>query len=595
MMDERRSDHTNSDSDAAAPPGPRPDRDVAAPNSWSTSNQADASAASEISGMGSSGDDDGDGDGDGESIGIAIGAPPAGTVDPDSGIGLQASEAAVTTARPPGRGLVGWWQRFAEPSGPPIRSGRLAGKSLPAAILIVALPILLEQLANVVVGLVDVTLAGHLPEDIVRPALDGVGAGSYLRWFMGITTSAVGIGGMALISRATGADRPEEARRALGQTAMLSLVFGVAIGVILWVMVEAVVRLVSLEGQAAEFCREYVRIIAVGLPPATFMFATMMCLRGAGETSKPFYVVLVVNAVNIVVSWILCGADLELSLFGRPIEQPWDFNLAVAGIAWGTVAGYCVGAALMALLLIRGVRDLKLEAQGLRPDLEMQGRIVKIGIPSFFEGTGMWMGHLIASMALIGVISEVMEARGEESSGLMGAHIVAIQWESVSFMPGFALGIAAGSIAGQFLGAGNPQMARRAILACAATAMTFMTLAGVVFIFAGEWLTRIITEDDEQILEIAPDLLMICGFVQTFFALGLVLRQALRSLGDTRTTLVLTLCATYGIRVPLTWLFGYFMGFGIHGLWIGACTELALTGLIFLARFLQGKWMHLKV
>lgn len=545
-----------------------------------------------------------DGDGRDPELG-AFHAPIAGSVDPEGGVGMQSADAALPTARLPehapstsedvpteGGGIGGWWRRFAQPTGPQIRSGRLTGRSIPAAIFVVAFPILLEQLANVVVGLVDVTLAGHLAEDIVRPALDGVGAGNYLRWFMGITTSAVGIGGMALISRATGGARPEEARRALGQTAILSIVFGAVIGILLWFMVEGIVHLVSLQGQAAEFCREYVRIIALGFPAATFMFATMMCLRGAGETSKPFYIVLVVNVVNIVVSWVLCGADLVM--FGFQIPQPWDINMAVAGIAWGTVAGYVVGALLVALLLMRGVRDLRLEGAAMRPDLEMQRRIVRIGLPNFFEGLGMWMGHLVASMWLIGKISEMHAERGELSSGIMGAHIVAIQWESVSFMPGFALGIAAGSIAGQFLGVNNPQMARRVIAACAVTAMSFMTLAGLVFIFAGDWLTRMITKDP-QILELAPDLLMICGFVQTFFALGMVLRQALRSLGDTRACLVLTLIGTYCIRIPLTWLFAYFMGWGIHGLWIGACTELTLTGFIFLGRFLQGRWMHLKV
>ena len=70
-----------------------------------------------------------------------------------------------------------------------IQSGRLAGKSLGAAIAIVAFPVLLQQVMAAFVGLVDKILAGHLPEDIVIAALDGVGVGSYVGWLIGIAMS----------------------------------------------------------------------------------------------------------------------------------------------------------------------------------------------------------------------------------------------------------------------------------------------------------------------------------------------------------------------------------------------------------------------
>ena len=109
-----------------------------------------------------------------------------------------------------------------------IKSGRLVGKTLPAAIALVALPVLVQQFLAASVGLVDKMLAGALPADIATSALDGLGVGSYVGWFIGIAMAGLGIGGQALIARAMGAGDGPLGERALGQALTLSLVWGVS-------------------------------------------------------------------------------------------------------------------------------------------------------------------------------------------------------------------------------------------------------------------------------------------------------------------------------------------------------------------------------
>ena len=97
-----------------------------------------------------------------------------------------------------------------------IQSGRLAGKTLWAAIAIVAFPVLLQQLMAAFVGLVDKILAGHLNPDIVVTALDGVGVGSYVGWLIGIAMAGLGIGGQAIIARSMGSGKIGQGEQALG-------------------------------------------------------------------------------------------------------------------------------------------------------------------------------------------------------------------------------------------------------------------------------------------------------------------------------------------------------------------------------------------
>ncbi|MCK4873736.1 MAG: hypothetical protein KAS72_13520, partial [Phycisphaerales bacterium] len=388
-----------------------------------------------------------------------------------------------------------------------IRAGKLAGKTLAGAIFILAMPVLLEQLLAAVVGLVDKMLTGGLPLDATA-ALDGVSLGSYVGWFIGIAVSSVGIGAQAIIARALGAGNRREAAQGLGQAVIFSLVWGLVIGVALYYGAPLLAMIGRLSDEGTLYCIQYIRTIAFGVPFSAFTFIGIMSLHGAGEATRPFYVMIVVNVVNVVASWWLSGSIIAVG--GLELASPGDGG--VIGIATGTVIARGVGAALILLLMIRGVQDLRLHRWALGINPRMLWRITRIGVPSFLEGIGMWLGN-IAIIGVVGLIAQERIGLPEEilrelpdgtTVGLMGAHIIAVQWEAFSFLPGFAMGTAAATLVGQYLGAKNPRMASRGMIACAVIAMTMMGLAGIVFCLFGEPLTRVIS-DDPLHLRLVPD------------------------------------------------------------------------------------------
>jgi Na+-driven multidrug efflux pump len=199
----------------------------------------------------------------------------------------------------------------------------------------------------------------------------------------------------------------------------------------------------------------------------------------------------------------------------------------------------------------------------------------------------MW-GVQLFVMLFIGI-----SGRGE-AGGLLGAHTICVQWEAFSFLPGFAMGTAAGTLAGQFLGAGNPRLARRAIWACTLVGMAIMGSCGLVFMLAGERLTAFISLEPVH-LETVPRLLFACGSVQVFFALAMVVRNGLRGVGDTTWILWITVASCYGLRLPLAWYLGVHLGHGLVGIWWALSAELVVRGLLFLLRFLFGRWDRITV
>lgn len=480
-----------------------------------------------------------------------------------------------------------------------IRSGKLAGKGMWPAIWILALPVLFQQTMAAMVGMVDKLLAGNLPEAVVVPALDAIGIGAYVIWFVGIAMAGLGVGGQAIIARAIGGGDVGQADHALGQSMTLAAVWGVFVGAFMFLLVEPLGRYCGLGPEALRHCREYVGIVAASMPFAGIMMVGSMCLHGAGETTRPSLISVAVNVVNLVASWLLSGVDLHFG--AATFDNPTAIDPAiwgVRGIGAGTALGYVAGGLATIWVLRRGVKDLRLHAAEMRPRRAMTSRVVRLGVPNFFEGLTMWGANLLV-MHFIGLASAARAlAAGSDpatpTGGLIGAHVIAVQWESFSFLPGFAMGTAAGALAGQYLGAGSPEMARRTITACTMVGMIIMGSLGAVFALYGRELTSIIS-DNPIYLDHVPDLLRICGSVQVFFALSMVTRQGLRGVGDVNWTLLITFASSYFVRLPLAYLLGVHWGMGLQGIWLGLCGEIAIRGLAFGARFLSGAWERLRV
>ena len=509
-------------------------------------------------------------------LGEAIGSPATdGTLDAMAGAALP-DEALLPPMTTTSAGEEGQ-----------IRRGKLAGKTMWSAIWILALPVLLQQTMNAGVGLFDKVIGGALPDQIVVPALDGLGVGAYIGWFINIAMAGLGIGGQAIIARAMGAGRTDESHHALGQSILVALSWGAVVGVFLWFISPLIGSLTGLTAEASRYCNQYVRCMAVVMPLCAVMQVGAFCMHGAGETARPSMIAIVINVVNIFFSWMLSGANLRWG--GQVYENPFDLDWHVIGIGAGTAIAYAVGGIWTVVVLLRGVKDLRLETPHLRKDWSMIRRIVRIGIPNFAEGCAMWGVNLFV-LTFIGIIAQ----RRASGLGLQGSHVIAVQWEAFSFMPGFAIGQAAGALAAQYLGAGNARMARKAVITCTAIGAAVMGILGIVIMIWGRELTMIVSSHEVHLYYV-PKLLIICGATQVFFAIAMVMRQALNGMGDTKWTFVITSISSYAVRLPLVFLLGIVLDGGLIGVWYGLCGEFVVRASLFSGRFFHGGWQRIRV
>jgi len=452
--------------------------------------------------------------------------------------------------------------------------GRLGGLTLPRQVLVLAIWPLMEQLLAYLVGTVDLSLAGHLaPDSLQVAATDALGVTSYVSWLMMMIHSAAGVGATALIARAVGRQHRSLANAVLGQSVVLGAISGVIAGAGVFALAPAVGQLAGLNGQSLELCILYLRIVSLATPLYAILLVGSACLRGAGDTKMPFVVMVVVNAVNITTSVAFVYGPAPLGGHG------------VGGIAAGTVIAWAVGCVLILTALIRQWGPIKLHLHRLRPHAHTLRRIIRIATPNLFESVaGMWVANFLVLM-IVGRLGR---------QGYIGAHMIAIRIESLSFLSGYALGIAAGTLSGQYLGLGDPKRARQAATLCWAAGAVIMGVLGLVFIFIPEYLAMLIT-DSPVMLELTVTPIRICGPIQIFFATQVVLGGALRGAGDTRATMWITTTSTFLVRLPLVYLMGVVLDLGLNGIWVALCGELVFRGTIFGCRFFLGRWEQVKV
>ena len=449
--------------------------------------------------------------------------------------------------------------------------GRLAGLSLVRQVVVLSVWPLLEQMLTFLVTFVDTVQAGHLDPD----AIAAVGIAGYIIGIIGMIQSAAAIGSVAIIARATGARRRRLVNATLGQSLIVAAAAGIIMGVALVLLSVPISRFVGLTGRGLEHSILFLRILAFATPMSFMLFVGGACYRSSGNTATPFWIMLAVNVVNIAANYAFVRGPVPLGGHG------------VAGIAGATDLAWTLGDLIVIISLIRGRNGLRLYLHRLVPHWHLIKRIVRIGLPNLAEASGFW----VAQFLVLGVVGNIGYAGLPNA---LAVHTVAVRIDGISYLPGFAMSAAAATLAGQYLGVGDPKRVKRASLLCWYFCMAIMGTMGLLFVLIPGLLIGIVTTDP-VILRDAPTLLRICGPSEIFMATYLVLSAAMRGAGDTRAPMYLSYFSIFCVRLPAVYILGVVLGYNLIGIWFALCGEVVFRGVIFALRFWQGDWLKAKV
>lgn len=450
-------------------------------------------------------------------------------------------------------------------------------------LLALALPVLLEEALNLLVGFTDWFLAGRFVPG--EEPLAAMGMMAYVMWLIPSFFSFVGIGATAIVARCVGAGDRWQAAYATRQALTLGLLFALIAVAVCFFGGPTFFRAMHLEGLAAELSQRYLRILTFAVPFIMVEQIATACLRGAGDTVSGLQARVLVNLTNAVVSTALVTGWGPFPNYG------WE------GLAIGTLCGHLVGATMLLAILFSGRGGVQLSFTTDRLDWNLMRRIMRVGVPGGID--------LLAVIGCHLVYFRVISSLGTTAQA---AHGLGVQIEAMSYLAGSAFSVAAATMAGQSLGAQNAPRAVRSTLVAGGLAMACMCSAGLVFFVFGQRLAEFFAGEPTPLTQLTGELLKIVALSCPFLAVLQVVSGALRGAGDTTWPLASTLIGLICIRLPgamwLAWdevplpllntsLIGW--GYGVHGAWAAMVLDVAVRSFLLAGRFAGGKWQHVKV
>jgi putative MATE family efflux protein len=449
------------------------------------------------------------------------------------------------------------------------------GASIRRQVLRLSGPVLVEQSLLYLVGLSDTVLTGRYLE---ADHLAAVTVATYLLWFLGSLLTIVSVGATALVARLFGAGQRGAAARIAEQAMSMALFVGVAALAAGWVAAPTLARVLNLEGRSAEAAALFLRIVLAVTPLLACTTVGIACLRGAGDTRTGMSVMILVNAINVALSWSLVRGIGPVPAVG------------FAGIALGTACGEAVGGLVVLAILARGRSGLRIAPGGMVPAWGEIGRILRISLPAAGES----LTNIVCQLWFLSLINRL----GPLATA---AHGVAIRCESIAFLTVTAFSVAASTLTGQYLGAGRPDLARRAVTTAWGLGVLVLSLLGVVVASqAGAMFELFLGGRQPAVTALGVPVLRVVAFALPALATINVLSGALRGAGDTRWPWVIVVCGYLAVRLPLTYLLatpatGEGPGWGLYGAWIAMFADLCVRGVLVAARFLQGGWSRTRI
>ncbi len=427
-------------------------------------------------------------------------------------------------------------------------------------LLRLVIPLLIEQLLAVTVGMADTMMVSRCGE----AAISGVSLVDMINNLIIVLFAALATGGAVVVSQFLGAREQKSADDSAGQLILLSGVLGLVIGALCFWLARPMIRLFygAIEQDVLEAGVRYLRIIALSYPFLALYNAGAALFRSMGNSKISMQISVLMNIINVVGN--------AVCIFG--------FKMGVEGVAWPSVLSRIIAAVLILGRCYQKGNDLTVP-RTTRLDGAIAKRILGIGIPSAFENSLFQAGRILV-VSMISTFGTVQIA----------ANAVANNLDGMGCIPGQAIGLAMITVVGRCVGAGDNEQTvyyTRKLVLWAYIAMGIFN--GTILLFLKPLVS--IYELSGETMQLAILLVRIhagCGLL--LWPASFVLPNALRAANDVKFTMVVSILSMAVWRLGFSYLLCIRLGWGAVGVWIAMVIDWVCRVICFVTRFCSGVW-----
>src|SRR5271157_2149246 len=469
---------------------------------------------------------------------------------------------AISTAVEPSRSL---WSSLVEA----VRGSHqdYTTGSLNRAILLLAVPMVLEMVLESLFAVVDVFWVGRLGANAVAT----VGLTESMLSLVFSVGMGLSLSTTAMVARRIGEKDHEGAADAAVQAIILGLIVSVAVGLPCLLYAPRLLQLMGASPEIVSVGSGYARICLGGSCAVLLLFLNNAIFRGAGDAAIAMRLLWVSNIINLVLDPCL--------IFGwGPFPR-----MGVTGAALATFIGRSIGVIYQFYRLLKGTERIHILRRQIRLHFGVLLRLVRVsmtGILQFAIAHTSWIG-LVRIVSVFGAAA-------------LAGYTIAIRIVIFVILPSWGLSNAAATLVGQNLGAKKPERAEQAVWRTGFYNMLFLGSVGVFFILMAEPIVRLFTQDP-AVVPLAASCLRIISYGNIGYAYGMVMLQAFNGAGDTVTPTIVNFFGFWMLEIPLAYWLAIPMGLRSKGAYIAIVIAEGAIAAASAGLFKRGKWKTQKI
>ncbi len=432
-------------------------------------------------------------------------------------------------------------------------------KSLRALLI----PLVIEQVLTGLMGIADTLMVSNIGE----AAVSGVALVDSINLLFIYFFSALATGGTIVCAQYIGHDDEAGAGRAAHQTVLSSVLLALALCILLALARRPLLKLIfgSVEPAVMDAAVVYMLITVLSYPFLALYTASAALYRALGDSRRPMIVAAVADGLNILGNAVLifvCG-------------------LGVAGAAIATLASRIFSAAVMLYFQRRPGQTISLGGIGdLKPDGVMIRRLLRIGLPNAVENGMFQFGKLMvqSTVSILGTTA-------------IAAQAVVATLEMFGSMPAMAIGTGLLTVAGQCIGRGRTDEARRYIKRFTGISEIVVLITGVLLSAGVPFLVKLTALSDEGARLTCRLIWFTCAMKLLLWPGAFTKPNGLRAAGDVAFAMWVSTVSMWVFRVGLSWWLCRYTAVGLWGVWIGWCTDWLIRNICFGLRFRGDHWL----
>ncbi|MFP9113111.1 MATE family efflux transporter [Flavobacterium sp. RHBU_3] len=442
--------------------------------------------------------------------------------------------------------------------------------SIRRAVILLAIPMMLEMMMESVFALVDLYFVGHLKDSSF--AVQTVGLTESVLTVIYSIAIGMSMAATAMVARRVGEKDPVAAAKAGMQAVIVAIAINAVIAVAGVIYAQDILVLMGSSKHSAAFGAPFTRLMMGGSFVIMLLFLLNGVFRGAGNAAIAMKSLWIANIANI----LLC--PLFIKGFG-PVPA-----FGLTGAAMATTIGRSMGVLYQLYNLFNGKGVLKVSLAYFKPHWEQIKALVKVAAPGIMQ-------FVIASCSWIFLARLVAETGDDEGSA---GYQSALRIMMFFMLPAWGLSGAAATLVGQNLGAQQVDRAERSVWVTAKFNVTYMALIMGVTLLAADPMMWFFT-NNPHVHDIAVKAIRILSAGYVFYGMGMVLMNAFNGAGDTKTPSRVNFVGFWLFQIPLAYLLSIQVDLGPVGVFIAIPVAETCMSIASFILFKKGKWKAVKV